>query len=271
MHRNVSSFLLLVLTVWFAQHAISQEKHDVLEFFPGEKIFPSFTADALTHQISVSHLTHNREWIGTIGGSIPLAQINLEDVAFQVSAAASTFNRLIMTPGLTVYTIDYKVDVPLDVRLSATSLRLAFGHYSCHFADDGIELLGKHSIQYVKDYILVGAGRDVSLIGGHVYIASQWTYHNVPIRSKNWLVQLGGEAGNFSLNPFVQLYSAIDIKLKQEVSWGTTQSYQIGARFFMKGIRSLRVAYTLRRGVDERGQFFDQRENASIVSAFIDF
>jgi hypothetical protein len=264
-------FLLLIFAVLFVLQARSQEDRDTIEFFPGKKIFPAFTADALSHQISLSHLTHNREWIGTLGGSIPLAQVNLQDVELQVSVAGSTFNRLIVSPGLTVYTIDYKIDFPLDLRFSSTALRVALGHYSCHFADDGIELLGKHSIQYVKDYVLLAAGRDISLIGGHAYIASQWTYHNVPMRSKNWLVQLGGEAGNVSLNPFVQLYSAIDIKLKQEVSWGSTQSFQLGAKLFMKGLRSLRLAYTLRRGIDERGQFFDQREDASIVSAFIEF
>lgn len=271
MHRNVSMFLLLIFVTLLVLQARSQEEQDIVEFFPGKKIFPPFTADALAHTISLSHLTHNREWIGTLGGSIPLAQANLQDVELQVSVAGSTFNRLIVSPGLTVYTIDYKVDFPLDLRVSSIALRLALGHYSCHFADDGIELLGKHSIQYVKDYVLLAADHDVLLIGGHVYIGTQWTYHNVPERNKNWLVQLGGEAGNIALNPFVQLYCAVDIKLKQEVSWGSTQSYQLGARLFTTGLRSLRLAYTLRRGIDERGQFFDQREDASIVSAFIDF
>jgi len=113
--------------------------------------------------------------------------------------------------------------------------------------------------------------RDISVIGGHVYLAGHWVYHNVPIRSKNWALQLGGEAGNVTVHPLVQLYCAVDLKLKQEVSWGSTQSYQIGARLFTRGLRSLRIAYTLRRGFDERGQFFDQQEDANIISAFIDF
>ncbi|HCV44319.1 MAG TPA: hypothetical protein DGH68_12595 [Bacteroidetes bacterium] len=269
MFRNASSLLLLALIP--TSLAWSQQERELIEFFPGEKIFPSFTADPLTHQISLSHIMENREWIGTLGGSIPLAQVNLEGAEVQISVAGSTFNRLITPPGLTVYTIDYKVDFPLDVRVSETAFRFALGHYSCHFADDGIELLGKHSIQYIKDYVMLGVAQDIPLIGGHVYFAGHWAYHNVPIQDKNWALQFGFEAGNVSVHQFVQLYCAVDLKLKQEVSWGSTQSYQIGARLFARGTRALRIAYTLRRGFDERGQFFDQHEDANIISAFIDF
>jgi hypothetical protein len=268
MQKRVTLATLVMLTASYCQ---SQDMPEKFEFFPGDKIFPSFTADALTHQISLSHVTENRDWVGTIGGSIPVVQANLPDVTIEVSAAVSTFNRLISPPGLTVYTTDYKVDFPLDVRISDNAFRFGLGHYSCHFVDDGIELLGKHSIQYVKDYAMLAVARDISLIRGHVYVAAQWTYHNVPVRDKKWQLQLGCEAGNISLSRFVQLYCAIDTKLKQEVGWGSTQNYQIGARFFMKNVRALRIAYTIRRGFDERGQFFNNREDISLVSAFIDF
>jgi len=262
--------LLFSTTVCRAQPG-SAEEPGAIEFFPATKIFPPFTADALTHQISLSHITDDLDWIGTIGGSIPLAQVHLDNADVQVGTAASTFNRLITPPGLTVYTTDFKVDFPLDVRLSETSFRFDVGHYSCHFQDDGIEILGKHSIQYIKDYYLLSVAREISLVGGHAYVATQWTRHNVPVQNKKWMLQLGAEGGNIDINPLVRLYCAIDIKLKEEVSWGSTQSYQVGARFFRKGPRDLRLAYTVRRGFDERGQFFDQRENVEIVSLFIDF
>jgi hypothetical protein len=249
----------------------AQDRDDVVGFFPGRRIFPVFTADALTHQISLSRITKDRDWIGTIGGSIPVAQVNLPGAELQVGAAASTFNRLIKPPGLTVYTVDYKVDFPFDVRLGPDAFRFAVGHYSCHFVDDGIEIIGKQSIQYIKDYVTFAGARDLPFLGGYAYVAATWTYHNVPVRDKQWQLQLGGEGGNLRLNPFVQLYGAVDIKLKEEVAWGSTQSYQIGARFFVNGLRDLRLAYTVRRGFDERGQFFDQRENVSMISVFLDF
>jgi hypothetical protein len=268
--RNPLILILFVL-ILSGGEAHAQQDQDRIQFLPAKKIFPLFTADALTHQLSLSHITKNRDWIGTIGGSIPIAQLSLPDALLQVSVAASTFNRLITPPGLTVYTTDFKVDFPLDVRLGATAFRFALGHYSCHFEDDGIELLGKHSIQSIKDYYTLAAARDIDLIRGHGYLAVHWIHHNVPMRDKKWALQLGGEGGNIELNQYVRLYCAIDIKLKQEVAWGSTQSYQIGARLFAKDTRALRIAWTLRRGFDERGQFFDQREDVDIVSAFIDF
>ena len=268
--RNPFVFVLIAVT-FACGEAHSQQDQDHIEFLPAKKIFPLFTADALTHQLSLSHITKNRDWIGTIGGSIPIVQLNLPDAPLQVSVAASTFNRLITPPGLTVYTTDFKVDFPLDVRVGATAFRFALGHYSCHFEDDGIELLGKHSIQSIKDYYTLAAARDIDLIRGHGYFAVHWIHHNVPMRDKKWALQFGGEGGNIELNQYVTLYCAIDIKLKQEVSWGSTQSYQIGARLFTHDSRDLRIAFVVRRGFDERGQFFDQREDFNMVSAFIDF
>jgi hypothetical protein len=257
------------VTALFFSTAAADEPE--LSFFPGKKIFPAQPADALTHQISLSRVTNNHDWIGTIGGSVPMAQAKFDSTTFQVSTAVSTFNRLISPPGLTVYTVDFKVDIPLDVRLGATALRFSLGHYSCHFADDGIELLGKHSIQSIKDYYTLGAAHELPIIGGHAYGVVHWVHHNVPMRNRNWMLQIGGEAGNIDLNGFVRLYGALDVKFKQEVAWGTTQSYQVGARLLMNGDRMLRVAYTIRRGFDERGQFYDVRENIGILSVFIDF
>ena len=263
--------LFLFVVILSGGEAHSQRSQDELEFLPAKKIFPLFTADALSHQLSLSHITKDRDWIGTIGGSIPIAQLSLPNALLQISVAASTFNRLITPPGLTVYTTDFKVDFPLDVRTGSTAFRFALGHYSCHFEDDGIELLGKHSIQSIKDYYTLAVAQDVDLIRGHGYFAVHWIHHNVPERDKQWQLQFGGEGANVQLSEYVGLYCAIDIKLKQEVSWGSTQSYQIGARLFAHDSRALRIAFTMRRGFDERGQFFDQREDVDMVSALIDF
>jgi hypothetical protein len=250
--------------------ARSQEGTNRVEFLPDTKVFPLFAADALTHGISLSRVTGNRDWIGTIGGYVPILGSTFEKVEVQIGVAVTAFNRLIKPPGLTVYTVDYRVDFPLDVRLSLVAVRIALGHYSCHFADDGIELLGKRSIQSVKDYVSVAGVHDVTAIGGHVYTAAQFNYNNVPVRNRKWQVQFGAEGGNFPLGQFVRLYAAVDTKVKQEVAWGSTQSYQIGARLFQKGSRAIRLAYTLRRGFDERGQFFDRHETASLLSLFVD-
>jgi hypothetical protein len=252
-------------------NAWSQESVDIIELLPDTKVFPSFTADALAHRVSLSRVIENRDWIGSIGGSSPIFGIALTNAQIQFSIAASTFSRLIHPPGITVYTVDYKVDFPLDVHLDELDFRLALGHFSGHFADDGIEVFGRSSIQYVKDYLLIGLAREVGQINGHVYATGTFSFRSKPVHDKRWQVQLGVEGGNISITDEILLYGAMDVKLKEEVAWGSTQSYQVGAKCFARGGRALRVAYTHRTGFEERGQFFDQRETVNLISLFIDF
>lgn len=251
---------------------LAQEEKTLLEFLPGKKLFPLQTADGLAHQMSLSRVTENRDWIGAIGASLPVVQVNLPDAKLQASVAATTFNRLIKTPGhLAVYTIDYKVDFPFDLQLSRLTLRFAVGHISSHFADDGIEMLNKRSIQYVNDYVTAGAGYDVPWIGGSVYGIVSYIYHTVPVSDRPWLFQVGADVGNYAIADFARLYGAFDIRVKQDVSWGSTQSYQIGVKLFTQGDRQLRFAYTLRLGFEDRGQFYLNKETKNMYSVFLDF
>lgn len=243
-----------------------------VQIFPGKKIFPRFTADGLSHQLSLSKVTENKDWIGAIGGSIPLAQLNFSDVTLQGSVAVTVFNRLVKTPGhLTVYTIDYKVDFPIDFRFSDLALRVAVGHISCHFADDALELFGKHSIQHVNDYVTLAGAYDVSVIGGYVYGGFNYSYATQPVPYLPWLFQFGAQFGNIGLASDVTLYGAFDIKIRQEVGWGSTKSFQVGVRLFPRMNYGLRIAYTLRTGFEDRGQFYLNRTTLNLLSAFIDF
>ena len=262
---------ILLLTMLPRSASGGDDSTQTVRFFPGTKLFRPFTADALSHNISVSRIIDNRDWIGTIGASVPLLTVHPPGAAeLQLSVAVTTFNRLIKPPGLTVYTIDYKVDIPVDFRMGDLALRFAFGHYSCHFVDDGIEIIGKRSIQSMKDDLWMGVTYDVPPLGGHVYAAGFYFYNNYPMRDAHWQFQGGVEMGNLPVTDFATAYAAIDVKLKQEVHWGTTRSLQLGFHLFQRKNYGLRVAYTLRQGYDERGQFFDRIENANMISMFID-
>ena len=242
-----------------------------VDLFPGGKIFPRFTADGMEHTVSLSKVTQNSDWIGTIGAVVPVAQVAGETYTVQAGLAVTTFNGLIKPPGqLTVYTIDYRVDFPLDARFGPLALRVALGHISSHFADDGIELLGQHSVQVIKDYVGAAASYDVPPIGGYLYGRTDYIYHIVPYRDRNWQFQFGGELGNLLVAGFVRPYGAFDVKIKEQVAWGTTQSYQVGLRFYVKQNLPVRLAYTYRTGYDERGQFFDQREDFHIFGVYLD-
>ncbi len=264
-------FVTLCCVLVSLHRVYAQEPQQIVEVFPGSKIFPRFTADGLSHGLSISRITENREWIGAIGGSVPLVQLNLEKAKLQASVAVTVFNRLIKTPGhITVYTMDYKVDIPIDIRFSELSLRTALGHISCHFADDAIELLGRRSIQHVNDYATLAAAYDVEAIQGHVYAGCNYSYGTNPVPNVPWLFQVGTEFAIVALNEYVSVYGAIDIKVREEVGWGSTRSFQVGCKLLPRLNYGLRLAYTLRMGYEDRGQFYLNRETLNLLSAFID-
>ncbi len=263
---------IIVFFLVVSHYANAQDSSALVQLFPGTKIFPLFTADGLSHQLSLSRVTENKDWIAAIGASIPAVQLDLGNTQMQAGVAVTIFNRLIKTPGhITVYTIDYKVDVPIDIHFSDLSFRAAMGHMSCHFADDGIELLGQRSIQYANDYVTFAAAYEVAAIQGYVYTGFNYSYGTQPVQNRPWLIQVGVEFGNIDLYKEVSLYGAIDVKTKEEVGWGSTRSFQIGVKLFPHLRYRLRMAYTLRMGYEDRGQFYLNEATRSTYGMFIDF
>jgi len=270
--RNYLARIFLLSLVFFSYNGKAQDSTVVLQYFPEKKVFPLLHADGLAHQFSISRVTDNNNWIAAIGGSFPILQLNLSRATIQGSAAVTTFNRIIKTPGhITVHTIDYKVDIPIDFQFEEFALQVGIGHISCHFADDAIELLGQRSIQHVNDYFRIVGAYDLSAIGGHLYGGFNYSYGTQPIQHRPWLLQMGADFGNIELLTDVTAYGAFDLKVRQEVQWGSTRSFQLGFKLFPRGRFDLRVAYTLRMGHEERGQFYLNRETLNLISAFIDF
>src|SRR5512132_4290826 len=89
----VIAFHVLVSGTMYGQDSVT------VDFFPGKRIFPRLTADALEHTLSLSKVTENRDWMGTIGASVPLVQIAGGSYSVQAGLAVTTFNGLIKPPG----------------------------------------------------------------------------------------------------------------------------------------------------------------------------
>jgi hypothetical protein len=238
---------------------------------PREKIYPRYLADALEHQLSLSRVTDNREWIGVVGGEVPVVGVRTDGLSVQAGVGASIFNRIIKTPGhITVFTVDYRVDFPIDFAWGEYLFRFGYGHISNHYADDGLEILGLRSINAVKDYLDAGIARRFSWRGGMVYAHVTWNYHNEPLREKHWTGQVGGSVNIVELASWAVLYGAVDLKCKEEVNGGTTRSFQVGVELFRAEGRALRCAYTYRDGFEERGQLYAVSATANLLSLFID-
>ena len=272
MTRAMLTLLLLPCLLW-GQSPDTTRGHAQFSVFPEKRLFPRLLADGTSHQLGIDKDLLTRQWIGHIGAVRPVAEVTFCGHAVQVGIGATVHTSILREPGvLQVVTADFSVDFPVDIQVSsALTLRTGYGHFSAHLVDDGIEILQKQSVNYAKDFITLLGAFALPTIGGHVYGGGRWDFHSLPEESKHWMVQCGFEAGNVLLWPEVRLYAAMDLKLKSEVAWGSTQSYQLGVKFFERNDSALRIAYTYRTGIDDRGQFYREKSDFSLVGVFFDF
>ncbi len=271
----MSITLLLLLQPWSLRGQSPDTTRDHVRFsaFPQQRLFPRLLADGTSHQLGIDKDLLTRQWLGHVGAMRPVAEVTFCGHAVQAGIGATVHTSILREPGvLQVVTADFSVDFPVDIKVSETLvLRTGYGHFSAHLVDDGIEILQKQSVNYAKDFLTLLGAFALPVLGGHVYGGGRWDFHSLPEESSHWVVQCGLEAGNVLLRPDVRLYAAMDIKLKSEVAWGSTQSYQFGIKFFERSGSALRVAYTYRTGFDDRGQFYRERTTFSLVGVFFDF
>lgn len=243
-----------------------------VDVFPQQKIYKKYYADAVSHQFSIAKHLESREWFGNIGANLAIFNVGLYDQVFQLSAGATVLNTIIKTPGhIQVYTVDYLVDFYADSKLTDQLIgRFIFGHLSAHYSDDGIVELNNIPISYVRDYVGIHAQFLLPDINGKIYAGGFYNFHNEPVLDKHSTYQFGFDGGYFLIENLL-LFAAVDIKIKSEVNFGTTQSYQTGLRFPVNGFISARLAYTHRRGFEERGQIFNQTDIKNSFGLFLDF
>lgn len=244
-----------------------------IEMFPSDRIFPKFYADGTVHQTSLSKNTYTRRYIGSLGGVQKILQFYFKKKLVQLSIGATVYSSLVRQPDiLEVQTAGYFVDFHVDMKLSESFiLRSGYGHYSAHLVDDGLSVLQIESINYAKDYFPVLLAYNNNAIKTSFYGGFRFDTYTIPEKNKRWNFQIGFQGGDFQLTNYMKLYGAVDIKFKQEVAFATTQSYQIGLKFWEQGSSAIRFAYTYRTGIEDRGQFYKNRVSLSLVSLYFDF
>jgi hypothetical protein len=261
------AFWSLLLCAGGTRTACTQPSFSLL---PEAPLFPTLRADGLEHQLSLSTILDNREWIGDIGVAVPLLRFSDSSYILQTGAAGTVFSRLLKTPGhISVITLDYRVDFPLELAVPSGIWRLGYGHISGHFADDGVALFGPRQRNVVKDYLLGGYARIWKGLGGTSYVQAQWNYHNLPYADKRWMLQVGFNSTDFRTSGWLALYAAGDIKWKEEAAWGSTRSLQVGVVVSGSSARKVRLAYTWRSGLDDRGQFFESAGTLNLISLIV--
>jgi hypothetical protein len=262
----------ILLPVAGQTHAQQPADSSFIRFFPAEHLFPRLTADGTAHQLGIAKDLQSRLWVGTVGAQRPVMQLSLGSVDLQAGIGATVQTSLIRkSPLLQVVTVDFFIDFPVDIRLSPSlTLRTGYGHHSAHLADDGIELLDIHSLNYAKDYVSLAAAYALPCIRGFVYGGGRMDFHSLPETTSHWVLHWGSEFARVSLLPSLTLYAAVDFRFKEENAWRSTQSYQIGMKLFSSPTGALRIAYTYRTGVDDRGQFYRQITDLSMLGVYLD-
>jgi hypothetical protein len=246
----------------------------VLSLLPEKKIVPAFTASGTEHRISYNKQLARGAFIGSMGGIFPVATVRYKEAECQISVASSIYTTLHNAGSkFKVTDVNFYVDLFFDIPVAVeTIIRAGWGHTSHHLADDAL-LPGVTAINYARDYYALFGIQKLSAIDGFAYGGLYWTYSfliNKNIRRK-LLPEIGAEGILLPLTNTFSFYGAVDMKFRGEMNYGSTQSYQAGIKSQNENMRAVRVAYTYRTGVEERGQFYTARDTFHSIGIFFDF
>ena len=268
--------MTLFILICYSTSAFAGDFDSLITFLPKQKYVSPFTANGNEHRISYNKLLNRNSLIGSMGGIFPMANIQFKGIDAQVSIASSIYTFL-NSAGIRfqVVNVDFFVDMYADVKLtSSATVRIGWGHTSQHLADDAFESLGyTKSVNYARDFYQLFLIHQVPLIKGFVYGGTYYNYSFLIDKriDGEFLLEAGSEFLNVPIFRPVNFYSAVDIKLRSELAYGATQSYQTGIKIQNESLSAMRVAYTYRTGIEERGQFYTQRNNYHTVGMFFDF
>ncbi len=264
-------FLFILFTL-----IVPAQDSSFVTLLPKKNFIPSFTASGTEHRLSYAKHLNNGSFFAGIGGSMPTALVRAFGLECLVTVSGTVYTTLVSAGvKFQVTNADYYADVTFDIPLSdQTVIRLGSGHTSHHLVDDAVASLGQSAvINYARDYLQLFVVQQLPLMRGFVYGG---TYYNRSFlinvhRDEQFLFQLGADGGNLPLTGPLELYGAVDLKFRGEVNFGSTQSYQIGIRARDELFRAARLAYTYRTGMEERGQFYNQRSTTQSIGMYFDF
>lgn len=238
---------------------------------PQNHFIPVLTADTRAHQLGATYNGSNNKHqiIGSLGGIFPLVTIKTKLISLQLSTAGTLYTTLLrkLNSG-SVVNADYYADVYCDIHLTRNfKMRTGFGHTSHHLSDDALQSgLSPKANNYVKDYFT--AGLVYSNLKSIVY-AMLYYNHNFKTTdfdkannySGNTMWQFGSENNIFSISKSANLYLAGDLKLRQELGFGSTYNIQTGIKLYNNTTRCIRLAVNYTGGYEERGQFYKNKRN----------
>lgn len=270
----MKSRVLFLFAVLVSQ-ANGQSESSSLRWLPSESLMPVFTANSTAHRMSLTRILKNNQYIGGMGGAFPILSTTVADKEIQFGFGGTLYTQFLRSRGhLEVVNADFYIDLLIDYRLDEERvLRIGMGHTSQHLVDDALEILGyQQSINYVRDYIQSFLLQKIEAIRGFVYAGFYYQYRfRIPQPGTyRWLFEIGADGLNEEIAPNLFVYVAADIKFREESNFATTQNYQAGLRLKVSN-RSLRLGFSHRTGIEERGQFYLQRVHWNTLGLYFEF
>ena len=273
-NRSRAHFAILILLLMPLAGVVARQADQAggIELFPARAFVRSFVADGTAHRFGVEKAFEQNEVLGSIGGVLPVAELHVLAVPVQLSLGASAHMTLDPRERIAVISSEYYVDFFMIDMLWSERLftRVGMGHTSHHLGDNGAAALQNGTVlDYSRDYVQVVGGYDDGTV--RVYAGANYAYGFVigtPLQ-KPWLLTVGGEATLVRFSDELSAVAAADIKLRQESGFGSTQRFRAGMQF-ERGGRIVRLALTWKTGLDDRGQFYQQRRSSLSAGVFVD-
>lgn len=239
--------------------------------FPPKTLIDSFVADGTAHRFGAEKAFEVNEVFASMGGIFPVLESFSLGFPAELSVGASA--HLTLEPGESIAIIsnEYYVDFLLiDILWSDRFFsKFGMGHTSHHLGDRAALLAKRLVTDYSRDYAKGAVG--YSWGGGRLYAGANYGYGfviDVPVH-KPWLLEVGGDAAVYRFNRECVLFVAADLMFRQESGFGSTQRFRTGFEFRRAG-HIFRIAMAYKAGLDERGQFYQQRNSSFSAGLFVD-
>ena len=248
------------------------------EILPDHKLIPIFAADGRAHRLSALNILGGNDFVGSMGGIFPIVNVKHSEHILQFSAASSLYTTLkrYIDHGI-LFNVDFFVDLYFDYQINKNFfIRTGAGHTSQHLSDDGSAY--RVPINYVRDYVELVCYYKLPQKHLGIY-AGYFLNHNLKTtdatKSYNYsgqpLLQFGFEHAPFSISEHGRFFYALDLKFRGELDYRVTRNFLSGIRFSKPDGRSIRLAYNMSGGPDERGQLYTNNHLFYGVGVYLEF
>lgn len=248
------------------------------EVFPeADQVFARLLADPRRVQTSARYYRLNGRNIGDValGNTWGLLRWTKGDVAVQWNVEGMAYSRFKVAGGVNEFeTVDFFLNLPLDVRRGPFSGQLVLFHESSHLGDDYIRRTGDVGFRYSVEGVRALASAELARLL-RLYAGPTFLIHTVPGQpsgSLQWGLELrSAELKRWMRHPFY-LYLAQDFHAKSQVKWNVNSNTEVGVRLaFDQVIRSMRVFTGYFEGHSPFGQFYREREHYWNLGISFDF